>query len=78
MCLSGIHPNEADALRDVYGKYVEWVDDEYEELAACVTAGSFDSYGFDVRTWCKLVGRIKEKRHVRTCCSIKYEIVFGN
>jgi len=61
LVLSGIRPAEVDALKDAYGKYVDWLDDQYAELAACDTEGSIESYGFDVGIWCRLVGRVKKE-----------------
>lgn len=59
LCLSGIRPHQVDSLKEAYRKYVEeWVN--YDELAACDTEASIDSYGFDVGLWSRLVGRIKK------------------
>mmetsp|Transcript_4360 Transcript_4360/g.5831 ORF Transcript_4360/g.5831 Transcript_4360/m.5831 type:complete len:161 (+) Transcript_4360:618-1100(+) len=60
LCLSGIRPHEVDALKDAYGEYIEWMDEYYDELSACNTDGSIESYGFDVGTWSRVVGRLKE------------------
>jgi len=60
LCLSGIRPSEVDSLKGAYGEYVDWVDDHYAELAASDTVGSVESYGFDVGTWSRLVGRVKK------------------
>jgi len=60
LCLSGIRPSEVDSLKEAYGEYVEWKDEYYAELAASDTVGSIESYGFDVGTWSRLVGRVKE------------------
>jgi 2-polyprenyl-3-methyl-5-hydroxy-6-metoxy-1,4-benzoquinol methylase len=58
ICLSGIRPgDEVDSLKDAYGDHVEWIMDEYKELAASDTPNSIDSYGFDCGEWCRLVGR---------------------
>ena len=60
LCLSGIRPNQVDALKKAYDDHVdEWLD--YDELAAEDTEGSIDSYGFDVGQWARVVGRIKKK-----------------
>ena len=59
LCLSGIRPNEVNSLKHAYGEYVDWMDDHYAELAAVDTEGSLESYGFDVGTWSRLVGRVK-------------------
>lgn len=60
LCLSGIRPSEVDSLKQAYGEYIEWVDKHCAELAASDTIGSFESYGFDVGTWSRLVGRVKK------------------
>ena len=63
LCLSGIRPHQVDSLKKAYCDHVEeWVN--YDELAACDTEASIDSYGFDVGVWSRLVGRIK-KNHDR-------------
>ena len=59
LCLSGIRPAEVDSLKTAYGQHVEWMDDHYGELSAEESEGSIESYGFDVGTWSRLVGRIK-------------------
>jgi len=58
-CMSGIRPNEVDALKKAYDEHIEWLDDHYNELAATDTEGSIESYGFDVGTWARVVGRRK-------------------
>lgn len=59
LCLSGIRPHQVDSLKEAYSEHVEeWVN--YDELAACDTEASIDSYGFDVGLWSRLVGRIKK------------------
>jgi SAM-dependent methyltransferase len=58
LCLSGIRPgDQVDSLRTAYGPHVEWIQDDYAEMAALETPGSIDSYGFDCGVWCRLVGR---------------------
>jgi len=57
--MSGIRPNEVDALKKAYDEHIEWLDDHYNELAATDTEGSIESYGFDVGTWARVVGRRK-------------------
>jgi len=57
LCLSGIRPNEVDSLKQAYGVYMEWIDDQYAELSATETEGSLESYGFDCGRWARLVGR---------------------
>jgi ribosomal protein L11 methyltransferase len=59
LCLSGIRPDEVNSLKAVYGEHMKWLDDEYAELSACDTEGSFESYGFDCGRWARLVGRKK-------------------
>jgi hypothetical protein len=59
LCLSGIRPAEVDSLKAVYGEYVEWIDEDYAELSAIESEGSIESYGFDVGTWSRLVGKVK-------------------
>lgn len=59
LCLSGIRPAEVDSLKDAYGAHVEWIGKDYAELSAKETAGSLESFGFDVGTWARLVGRVK-------------------
>jgi ribosomal protein L11 methyltransferase len=60
LCLSGIRPgDQVESLRRAYGNHVEWLDDQYAELAASETEGSVDSYGFDCGSWSRLVGRKK-------------------
>jgi len=59
LCLSGIRPHEVGSLKTVYGDFFDWIDDDYEEMAAVDTVGSLESYGFDVGDWARLVGRLK-------------------
>ena len=58
-CLSGIRPNEVDSLKKAYDEHIDWMDDHYDELAASETVGSIESYGFDVGTWARVVGKRK-------------------
>ena len=60
LCLSGIRPDEVDALKAAYGHSMEWCDDQYAELSASDCEGSLESYGFDTGRWARLVGK-----HVR-------------
>ena len=60
LCLSGIRPNQVDSLKQVYSPYVEWIEDDCAELSAKESEGSLESYGFDVGTWSRLVGRVKD------------------
>jgi hypothetical protein len=48
-----------NALKAAYNDYVDWDDDLYAELAARDTECSIESYGFDVGTWARVVGRLK-------------------
>lgn len=57
LCLSGIRPNEVEALKAAYGHAVEWCDDQYAELSASDCEGSLESYGFDAGRWTRLVGK---------------------
>jgi 2-polyprenyl-3-methyl-5-hydroxy-6-metoxy-1,4-benzoquinol methylase len=58
LCLSGIRPgDQIDSLKRAYGPHVEWLLDDYAELAASETPSSIESYGFDCGVWCRLVGR---------------------
>lgn len=66
VCFSGIRPHEVDSLKEVYGSYVNWIDNDYAELSAQETEGSIESYGFDVGTWSRLVGRVKENGGIDT------------
>jgi len=59
LCLSGIRPDEVNSLKAAYNNYVDWDDDMYAELAAQDVEFSIESYGFDVGTWSRVVGRIK-------------------
>lgn len=59
-CLSGIRPEEVCSLKKAYDPHIEWIDDQYSELSAKETEGSIESYGFDVGTWSRLVGRVKD------------------
>jgi ribosomal protein L11 methyltransferase len=61
LCLSGIRPAEVDSLKAVYSEFVEWIDEDYAELSANESEGSIESYGFDVGTWSRLVGKVKDK-----------------
>jgi hypothetical protein len=56
--LSGIRPDEVESLKAAYKDHLEWLDDEYAELSASETEGSFESYGFDCARWARL-GRWK-------------------
>ena len=58
LCLSGIRPgSEVNSLKEAYGEYMEWIDEQYAELSAEETEGSIESYGFDCGRWARLVGR---------------------
>ena len=62
ICFSGILPNEREALTQAYGKYLCFDDAAYEELSGGDKVGSTESTfndvnGFDVRLWCRVVGR---------------------
>jgi len=59
LCLSGIRPSEVTSLKYAYQDYIHWLDEDYRELAAVETEGSLESYGFDVGTWARVVGRRK-------------------
>lgn len=59
LCLSGIRPHEVESLKAAYDDHIEWLDDDYCELSATETEGSIESYGFDVGTWSRVVGRMK-------------------
>ena len=61
LCLSGIRPAEVDSLKAVYSEFVEWINEDCTELSAKESEGSIESYGFDVGTWSRLVGKVKEK-----------------
>jgi ribosomal protein L11 methylase PrmA len=64
LCLSGIRPAEVDSLKAAYEQHVEWMDDHYRELSAEESEGSIESYGFDVGSWSRLVGRIKDDNNM--------------
>lgn len=66
VCFSGIRPDEVDSLKEAYGSYVDWIDEGYAELSAKDTEGSIESYGFDVGTWSRLVGRVKDSGGIDT------------
>ena len=57
LCLSGIRPEQVDALKDAYHDSFEWLDDQYAELSANECEGSVESYGFDCGRWARLIGR---------------------
>jgi len=57
LCLSGIRPSEVASLRQAYDQDIDWIEEDYGELSAAQTVGSIESYGFDVGTWARLVGR---------------------
>ena len=63
ICFSGILPNERESLMRAYEKYLCFDDDaSYGELSGTDKVGSTDSTfndinGFDVRSWCRVVGR---------------------
>lgn len=57
LCLSGIRPEQVDALKDAYGTSFDWLDDQYAELSANECEGSIESYGFDCGRWARLIGR---------------------
>jgi len=59
LCLSGIRPGEVNSLKAAYDEHIEWLDGHYDELSATETKGSIESYGFDVGTWARVVGRRK-------------------
>lgn len=60
LCLSGIRPGgEVESLKEAYGEWIEWLDEDYGELAAEDTEGAMESFGFDVGVWARLVGRKK-------------------
>lgn len=59
LCMSGIRPNEVDSLKAAYNDHIDWLDDHYEELNAKDTEFSLESYGFDVGSWARVVGRRK-------------------
>jgi len=61
LCLSGIRPSQVESLKTAYSEYVDWLDDQYAELAASNTEMCLDSYGFDVGDWARVVGRVKKK-----------------
>ena len=61
ICFSGIRPDEVEAVQDAYRKSLDWIDTA--ELAAADTVGSLESYGFDVGTWARLVGRKRAAAH---------------
>jgi ribosomal protein L11 methyltransferase len=65
LCLSGIRPQEVESLKTAYNAYIqEWVEDDYAELSATETEASVDSYGFDVGTWSRLVGRLNDRGNI--------------
>ena len=57
LCMSGIRPNQVDALKSAYDSTFKWLDEQYAELSAEECEGSMDSYGFDCGRWARLVGR---------------------
>lgn len=60
LCLSGIRPgDQVESLKAAYGDSIEWIEQDYGELAAVDTEGSIVSYGFDCGIWSRLVGRKK-------------------
>jgi ribosomal protein L11 methyltransferase len=61
LCLSGIRPNEVDALKAAYDSSFEWLNDYYAELSARECEGSIESYGFDCGRWARLVGRRRQE-----------------
>jgi len=61
ICFSGIRPSEVDSLKEAYGEDFDWEDGQYLELSAKNTVNSLESYGFDVGTWARLVGKRKKK-----------------
>jgi hypothetical protein len=66
VCFSGVRPTQVDSLKEVYGPYVDWINESYAELSAKETEGSIESYGFDVGTWSRLVGRVKDTGGIST------------
>jgi len=66
LCFSGIRPGEVDSLKEAYNPHVDWIDDDYAELSASESEGSIESYGFDVGTWSRLVGRVKDNGGIDT------------
>mmetsp|Transcript_27854 Transcript_27854/g.39141 ORF Transcript_27854/g.39141 Transcript_27854/m.39141 type:complete len:315 (-) Transcript_27854:133-1077(-) len=61
LCLSGIRPSQVKSLKTAYDEYVDWIDDQYAELAACDTEMCHNSYGFDVGDWARVVGKVKQE-----------------
>jgi len=57
LCLSGIRPEEVEALKRAYGGSIEWLDEFYAEQASVDCPGSLESYGFDTGSWARLVGK---------------------
>lgn len=57
LCLSGIRPDEVDALRDAYNCDIDWVEADFSILSATETPGSIASYGYDCGVWAVVVGR---------------------
>lgn len=61
---SGLRPTlgEVESLKEAYGSYLSFDDNDYAELSGNEVHGSVSSYGFDVGGWCRVVGRRKVKR----------------
>ena len=64
LCFSGIRPgSEVESLMEAYRPHnVEFLECDYEELAAVDCQGSLESYGFDCGTWARVVGRKKPQQ----------------